>query len=407
MAAAPNNARRHVIFLNRRDSSHPERGGSEVFLERVAEHLLELDWRVTVMCAQHPGAAPDIELRGVRYIRSGGDLGLYFHAARAVLGQRRGFGPLGPADVIVDVQNGMPFCSPLLTRTPVVNLVHHVHREQWQVVLPGIKGRVGWLLESRLAPRVYRRSVYVAVSPATRDELARLGVTPSQVRVVYNGTDVRPVPDQLRAARPTVLAVSRLVPHKRLDLAVSAAAQLRGRVPDLRLVIAGMGYWENELRVQIRQLGLTDCVELVGWVDEEQKHRLMAEAWVMAAPSLKEGWGLSVIEAAAHGTPSVAFHGAGGLSDSIVNGKTGLLVHGGVDEFSAGLERVLTDRDLREQLQAAARAHATAFTWAGTAASMARVIDEAAQNATDSARKASSIRRRSPGAARSAAPENA
>ncbi|HEY6796204.1 MAG TPA: glycosyltransferase family 4 protein [Kineosporiaceae bacterium] len=382
---------RHVLILNRRDSSHPEGGGSEVFLERVAVRLVELGWRVTVLCSDYPGAASEEEILGVRYVRRGGDLSLYPRAALAVAGQAFGRGAVAPCDVIVDVQNGMPFLSPLFTRTPVVNLVHHVHREQWPVVLPAPQARLGWLLESKVAPRVYRGHRYVAVSEATRRELIELGVDPESIGVVHNGTDVKALPAQPRAVRPTVLAVSRLVPHKRLDLAVRAVALLRDRVPGLRLLIAGTGYWERELRDLVARLGAGDQVELLGWVDEDDKHRLMAEAWVMAAPSLKEGWGLSVIEAAAHGTPSVAFHGAGGLSESIIDGQTGLLVHGGgVQGFAAGLEQLLVDRDLRRRMRAAAAAHATGFTWSATAKGMAAVLEDvlAAQENTTEGRHA-------------------
>ncbi len=365
-------SQRHVLFLNRRDTSHPEAGGSEVFLERTAAELLDLGWDVTVACARYPGSAPQEDRDGVRIVRMGEGLGLYWRAAAALL--RGGFGPV---DVVVDVQNGMPFCSPLVTRVPVVNLVHHVHREVWPVVLPPALARLGWFAESQLAPRAYRNCRYVAVSGATRDELVGLGVRRPAITVVHNGTDAPLRSDQPRAERPTVLAVSRLVPHKRLDVAVRAVAVLRESMPQIRLVVAGAGYWEPELRSLVAAHGLQDHVELLGWVGEDEKHRLMAEAWVMAMPSLKEGWGLSVIEAAAHGTPSVAFSGAGGLSESIVDGETGLLVNGGQEEFTATLRRLLLDHELRERMRGMARVHATGFTWAATAKALHAVLEDA------------------------------
>jgi glycosyltransferase involved in cell wall biosynthesis len=243
--------------------------------------------------------------------------------------------------------------------------------------MPAALARLGWFAEARVAPRVYRRHRYVAVSASTRDELVALGVAPDAVSVVHNGTDVLPQPSVSRAPRPTVLAVGRLVPHKRLDVAVRAVAALRPRLPDIRLVVAGAGYAEPALRDLVADLRLESHVEIVGWVDEVTKHRLMAEAWVMAMPSLKEGWGLAVIEAAAHGTPSVAFRGAGGLSDSIVDGETGFLVDGGEDEFTRVLGGLLTDHALRHRLRAAARAHATRFTWQATAKAMDSVLEDA------------------------------
>ncbi len=363
---------RHVLFLNRRDMTHPEAGGSEVFLERTTAGLVDLGWRVTVGCERHAGSPAQEVHDGVHYVRRGQGLGLYGRSALAHLTRR-----FGRLDAVVDVQNGMPFCSPLVTTTPVVNLVHHVHREVWPVVLPAPLARLGWFAESRVAPLVYRGRRYVAVSPSTRDELVALGVAPEAVTVVHNGTDVLPQPGVERASRPTVLAVSRLVPHKRLDVAIRAIAALRPLLPDIRLVVAGAGYAEPTLRELVSELGLEEHVDLLGWVDETTKHRLMAQAWVMAMPSLKEGWGLSVIEAAAHGTPSVAFHGAGGLSDSIVDGETGFLVAGGEDAFTGTLRTVLVDEALRRRMRAATRAHATRFTWHETAKAMETVLEEA------------------------------
>ncbi|HYJ76482.1 MAG TPA: glycosyltransferase family 4 protein [Kineosporiaceae bacterium] len=363
---------RHVLFLNRRDTTHPEGGGSEVFLERTAARLAGLGWRVTIGCERYAGSTPVERRDGFELARDGVGLGFYRRAALHLLR-----GEFGPVDVVVDVQNGMPFCSPLVTRAPVVNLVHHVHRELWPVVLPPTLARLGWFAESRVAPRVYRGRRYVAVSAATRDELAGLGVDRDAVTVVHNGTDVRPQPHVVRSDRPTVLAVGRLVPHKRLDIAVRAVAALVPDLPDLRLVVAGTGYAEPPLRALVRELGVERNVELLGWVDEETKHRLMAQAWVMAMPSLKEGWGLAVIEAAAHGTPSVAFRGAGGLSESIVDGETGLLVDGGEAAFTATLRLLLTGHDLRERMREAARVHATGFTWEATAKAVHAVLEDA------------------------------
>src|SRR5207344_2345020 len=122
----------------------------------VAEALNQRGARVTVFSAAHAGAPPQDEINGVRYVRNGTKLTVYPRGMQAL---RRG--DLGQPDLVVDVQNGLPFFTRLVTRKPVVVLVHHVHREQWPVVYPGLTGRVGWFLERRVAPRLYRRSQYV------------------------------------------------------------------------------------------------------------------------------------------------------------------------------------------------------------------------------------------------------
>src|SRR5215218_1066520 len=304
-AAAPDGG---VLFLNWRDTTHPEGGGSEVFVERVAAGLAARGRPVTLFCAAHPGAPASERVGGIRVVRRGGRLTVYLHAWWAHL-----TGRLGRHDVVVDVQNGLPFFSALWCRRPLVVLVHHVHREQWRVVLPPLQARVGWWVESRLAPRLYRRARYVAVSEATRRELVGLGVRPEAVTVVHNGMAAPgPAAAAARTPFPSVCVLGRLVPHKRIELALEAAARIRPHLPGLRVRVVGQGWWEPRLREAVDRLGLQDAVELLGWVDEETKRRVLASSWVLAMPSLKEGWGLAVLEAAAAGTPTVAFRAAGG-----------------------------------------------------------------------------------------------
>jgi glycosyltransferase involved in cell wall biosynthesis len=272
--------------------------------------------------------------------------------------------------VVVDVQNGMPFWAPLFSRATVVNVTHHVHREQWRVIFGPVLGRVGWWLESRVAPRVYRRCRYLTVSTATREDLIGLGVDPRRITVIYSGVDPPSLPSGsgawARSARPSLVVLGRLVPHKRVDLALAALAALRGQWPDLALTVIGHGYWEPALRDLAAELGVSDAVRFTGFVDEAAKHRLLAEAWVHLMPSVKEGWGLAVIESGAHATPTVAFATAGGTVESVRHRETGLLVDSD-DAFVGAVRVLLADEELRARLGRGARAHASRFSWEATA----------------------------------------
>jgi glycosyltransferase involved in cell wall biosynthesis len=358
-----------VLVLNWRDTSNPEGGGSEVYVERVAAGLAARGHPVTLFCAAHRGAPARERVGDVRVVRRGSRLTVYLHAWWAHL-----TGRLGGHEVVVDVQNGLPFFSALWCRRPVVVLVHHVHREQWRVVLPALQARLGWWVESRLAPRLYRRARYVAVSEATRRELVGLGVRPQAITVVHNGMTPPGRPAAVaRTPYPSICVLGRLVPHKRVELALEAAARIRRHLPGLRVLVVGQGYWEPRLRETVARLGLEDAVELLGWLDEDAKQRVLASSWVLAMPSLKEGWGLAVLEAAASGTPTVAFRAAGGVRESVVHGSTGLLADD-PDEFIRHLAWMLLNRHLRQRLGDAARAHAARFTWSQTVAGFAEVL---------------------------------
>jgi glycosyltransferase involved in cell wall biosynthesis len=363
-----------ILVLTWRDAGHPEAGGSETFVERVTTRLVELGHDVTLFTAAYPGGAPTERSAGRVQLRQGGRYGVYPRAAWHLLRNRRAY------DVVLDIQNGVPFWSPLWTRRPVVAVVHHVHREQWPEVFGPVRARLGWWLESWLAPRVYARERYVTVSDATRRELATLGVDPARVTVVYSGNDL---PDAAaleavpRTTDPTLVVLGRLVPHKRVELAIDCVARYRPELPGLRLTVVGQGYWENELRAYADRLAVSDAVDFVGFVDDTTKHHRLAEAWLALLPSVKEGWGLVVVEAGVHATPTVAFRSAGGTAESVVDGVTGVLVDDD-GEFIEVVGALLHDEERRAALGAGAVDHAWQFSWDSTAKGVASVLEEAA-----------------------------
>lgn len=362
---------RHVVFLSWRDTRNPEGGGAERYLEKMAEGLAERGASVTVFCAAHASAPPEETVAGVRYVRRGTKMSVYPEGMRAL---RRGL--LGRPDVVVDVQNGLPFFTRLVTRAPIVVLVHHVHREQWPVVYPGLTGRVGWFIERRLAPWLYRKCQYVAVSRATRAELRELGVRGPRIAVVHNGTDPYVPVDPGKSVEPSVAVVGRLVPHKQVEHAVDAVLALRAELPGLHLDVVGSGWWEANLHAYVTERGADDVVRFHGHVDEETKHELYERAWVLALPSLKEGWGLVIGEAGMHSTPTVAYRSAGGTRESVADGRSGLLVDTPA-ELTAALRAVLTDDDLRTHLSAGALAMSKEFTWQHAQQSFAVVLQAA------------------------------
>lgn len=382
----------HIVVLNWRDTANPEGGGSEVYVERLARCWADMGHRVTLVCAAHSHAPAVEERNGVRILRVGSKLSVYSQARRLL---RRGV--LGSIDVVVDTQNGIPFFAGWACDVPVVVLVHHVHREQWPVVYDPVRARIGWLIESRLAPRAFRGRPYVAVSEATRSELIHLGVSSQDITVVHNGTDALPDSGLPRDPTPRVLVLGRLVPHKRVEHVIVAASRLRAHHPDLRVAVVGDGWWADELREAARLHGVTDMVEFLGHVDDDEKARQVDRAWVLALPSLKEGWGLVVMEAASRGVPAIAYADAGGVRESIMDGVTGVLVDGGEEEFIGSLEALLRDAPGRIMMGERARQRASEFSWESSARAFASVLERAARHAPERRPVSSWSRRRRTG----------
>jgi glycosyltransferase involved in cell wall biosynthesis len=171
-----------------------------------------------------------------------------------------------------------------------------------------------------------------------------------------------------------VVVLSRLVPHKQIEDALDAVAILRRRVPELTLDIVGGGWWHDRLVERATRLGISDAVTFHGHVDEVRKHTVVQQCWVQLLPSRKEGWGLAVLEAAQHRVPTIGYRSSGGLTDSIVDGVTGVLVDD-CDELVDRLEQLLDDHVLREELGAKAQARSSEYSWHESASAMRAVLE--------------------------------
>ena len=368
---------RSVLLLCWRDTGHPQGGGSETYLQRIGAQLAASGVEVTLRTARYPGAARREVIDGVRINRAGGRYSVYVWALLAMAAARLGLGPLRRVrpDVVVDTQNGLPFMARLIYGRRVAVLVHHCHREQWPVA-GWFFGRLGWFVESWLSPRLHRHNQYVTVSLPSARDLVGLDVDGERIAVVRNGLDEAPVAslDGPRSVTPRVLVLSRLVPHKQIEDALTATAELRPSIPDLHLEIVGGGWWSERLTDHAARLGISDAVTFHGHIDDVAKHHVIQQAWVHVLPSRKEGWGLAVIEAAQHAVPTIGYRSSGGLADSIIDGVTGVLVDGH-DELVDRLQQLLTDPVLRDQLGAKAQARSAEFSWRQSADAMRSVLE--------------------------------
>lgn len=377
LAAAAGLRRIHVLCW--RDLDDVEAGGSEVYTAHVARLWAEAGLEVTVRSSFAQGQPRIVDRDGYRVVRKAGRYLVFPRSVAAELAGR-----MGPRDAVVEHWNGLPFLSPLWERNAAIAVLHHVHGEMWKMVLgdeaPTL-ARAGELFEARVAPLVYRRRGLVTVSQSSKDEIvSRLHIRPERITVVSPGIDEGFVPGGERSPHPHVTAVGRLVPVKNHDLLLRACAVAREAIPDLTLSIVGQGYERGRLDDLVRELDAEQWVTFTGHLREDELIDLYQRSWVVASTSSHEGWGMTLTEAAACGTPAVATRIAG-HADSVVDGTSGLLVDGRAESFAGGLTRVLGDQALRQRLAAGALERATELTWEATASGLMRAL------AADSARR--------------------
>jgi glycosyltransferase involved in cell wall biosynthesis len=354
---------RRIHFVAWRDLDDPEAGGSELHAHKVASLWAGAGLDVTFRTSAVPDAPAALTRDGYRVFRRAGRYAVFPGAAweGIRMGQR-------PGDALVEIWNGMPFFSPLWYRGPRVVFLHHVHAEMWGMVLPPALARLGDAVERRVAPPVYRHSGIVTLSESSRREIeAMLGLRHDRITVAPPGVDPRytPAPGGQRSPVPLVVAVGRLVPVKRFDALLRALARVKAEHPTLEAVIVGEGYERAALEAVRAELGATDWVQLPGHVGEDELLSWYRRAWVVASSSQREGWGMTLTEAAACGTPAVATNIAG-HADAVLDGESGLLVDD-VDDLAPALARVLDDEVLRSRLSKGALSRARWFTWEATA----------------------------------------
>lgn len=344
-----------------RDLADVEAGGSELHAAEVARRWAAAGLEVTMRTSYAQGSPPTGTRDGYRVIRR---RGRYMIFPAAVVAELRGLH--GPRDGLVEIWNGVPFLTPLWARGPRICLIHHVHRDMWRLVLEERLARLGEMLELRILPPIYRRTPIVTLSESSRRELLeQMRFRPELVRVVPPGIDPRFSPGGEKSRTPLVVSVGRLMPSKGFDALIRITAEVRDSVPGLELVIVGDGYERDRLEQLVSDLEATGWVHLVGRLSDDELLALYRRAWVVASASIAEGWGMTLTEAAACGTPAVATRIAGHL-DSVSEDESGLLADSD-REFVAKLRAVLTDHDLRVRLSEGARKHADRYTWDATA----------------------------------------
>ena len=357
-----------VSMLAWRDLDDPEAGGSELHASMVARLWAEAGMEVTMRTSFAAGS-PQMSWRdGYRVIRKAGR---YMVFPRAAFSEMMGWH--GARDALVEIWNGMPFFSPMWAQGPRVVWLHHVHREMWQMTLPPKLAGIGSSIESRFAPPMYRMTPIVTLSKSSKDELVDdLHFNPKRVTVVPPGIHPRFSPGGVRSPHPLVAAVGRLVPVKRFDMLVDALVALKARRPDLEAVIVGEGYRREQLESQIHQASAEEWISLPGHLDDAEVVDLYRRAWTVTSASAREGFGMTLTEAAACGTPAVATR-ISGHTDAVIDGRSGLLVDDR-EELTGALDRMISDPDLREQLTAGALENASHLTWGATARGTLEVL---------------------------------
>lgn len=353
-----------------RDLDDPDAGGSELHADEIftrwAAAGVEIEHRTSAKVSPRR-----FERNGYTVHQRGGRFDVFVRVALRQLVRRR---PSSTATI--EIWNGVPWFGPVWAPRRRVVWMHHVHREMWNDALPRPFSDIGRFVETRIAPWCYRRSRFATLSPSSAEEIEEIGIPAAHLTVIPPGVHERFVADPAgRSPDPVVLIVGRLAPVKRQRATLEALAAARLAVPGLRVRLVGDGPDREAIEAWIATHDAAPWVTVLGRVPDDQLVAEYQAAWLVVSGSLAEGWGMSLTEAGACGTPGVATD-IPGHREALVHGVTGHLV-ADVPALGPAVVELLGDADRRASYGAAAIEHAASLTWNAVAAQQLELLCDA------------------------------
>ncbi len=359
-----------VLIYNWRDSKHKWAGGAEAYVQELGQRWANEGHKVTLFCGNDGKSKVHQTIKGVEVIRKGNFASVYVWALLFYVFRFR-----KSTDVIIDCENGVPFFTPFYSRKPIILVIHHIHQEVFRTQLKFPINKIAQFMEGKLMPFIYNNLPIIAVSESTKKEIVKNKIAKAEnIYIVHNGVSRFQTRLIAKSEEPLITYIGRLKPYKNVDTALYAFQKLLERFPSAKFAVIGHGESLKSLRKLSRKLELDKSVTFYGRTSESVKTLILRRSWIAVQPSMMEGWGLTVIEANACGTPVLASN-VPGLSDSIIDEKTGLLVSvRNLEEWSEGMKQLICDHKLRAEMSLKALEWSQNFSWENSASTFMSII---------------------------------
>jgi glycosyltransferase involved in cell wall biosynthesis len=349
--------KKKLLLINWRDIKNPEAGGAEIYYHELFRRLAGMEFDITVLSHNFPGAPHRETIDGINVIRHGGKWLFNYEIIPWLLREHRNY------DLIIEDLNKIPFLTPLYLKCSRLHLVMHFFGKEIfrEALFPA--ALYVYCME-KLVPVFYRKERFVAISESTAREIERFPVPRSHIGIVEPGIDCSYYyPTSPKADPPVIAFMGRLMKYKNAQFIIRMLPRLRSAVLGCTLEIGGTGEYLQALQHIATQCGVAEQVRFLGRISEEAKRDLLSRASLFVNPSAKEGWGINNIEANLCGTVSLSSN-VPGLRDSVDDGKTGVLyAPDDADDFHEKAVRLLTEHTERSAMEKAARKRALEFDW--------------------------------------------
>ena len=366
----------NILALNWQDISNPLAGGAEVHLEELLRRIVARGHKVTLFCSGYGDAKPEENIEGVYIIRRGNrynfNLVAPFYLRKLVKN--------GNFDVLIEDINKIPFYTPLYLNIPTLVVIPHLFSTSVFKEINFLLGLYIYLSEMPLVS-VYRGHKFNVISESTASDMIQKGIPSDDISVIHCGIDnsIYSYDSNInKYDEPTIPYLGRIKKYKSIDHLIYAFNKVQKYIPNVRLNIVGSGNYLDSLKELSGKLKLGDKVYFAGYVSVEKKVEYLRKSHVAVYPSLKEGWGLTNIEANACGTGVIAANSPG-LRDSVSDGETGFLYdYGNIGQLAEKIEKILQDKNKRTSLEDGGRRWAQKFSWDDAADSFLDLLNSVA-----------------------------
>jgi hypothetical protein len=370
-----NNAKKpRILIFNWRDTKHLFSGAEEIYIHELSKRWVKQGSRVTLFCANDNNRPYNETVEGVEILRRGGAYTVYIFAIIYYLLKFK-----NNYDHIIDCHNGIPFFTPLYVRKPITLIIQHMRHDITREYLRFPLDKLASILESRLLPALYTNQKIVTVSNSTKEDISRLGFTKKDnIEIVHYGISLKNSGNVSKTSHPSFIYLGSLRKYKNIETALTAFSIILLKHKKAKLKIVGQGENHKKLIETSKALNISSHVEFLGKVSGTIKSKLLSESWAALQPSQIEGWGITVIEANSCGTPVIASD-VNGLRDSVINGKTGLLVENkNAQSFAKAMEELIINKSLRKSMSREAFIWSKNFSWDKSSGIFYDLIDQKA-----------------------------
>lgn len=349
----------NILILNWRDPKNPKSGGAEIVTLNHAKAWVNKGENVTWFTSRFKGSKENEKINGVNIVRRGNFITVFFHAFLFYLFSKNKF------DVVIDEIHGLPFFTPLYVRIPKIAFIHEVADEIWDYMYPFPVNYLGKLIEP-LYFKLYKNIKFWTDADSTIDDLVKKGIKRKNcvaINCPIENKSLSKLPKKENI--PTFVFVSRVVKMKGIEDVIRSFFYILREIKDARLWIIGDGEsgYVNQLKENMESYSISTKVKFWGKVTESKKIELIRKAHILLHASIKEGWGLVVIEAASQATPSVVYN-VSGLRDSVINNKTGVVLEeNSAKEMAKQAVRLLKNVKTYKNFQEAGLIRARNLTW--------------------------------------------